>query len=615
MPRTTALLLVAAGILASATAPVPSAHAQNSSAEGALSATIGQDPDPDKGGGQFRESWEIADIADGIGLVDDSPKRRDATRAATPSITELAITSDPGSDNRYVADDEVEVMVTFSEAVTVTGQPRLTLLLGSPLWILLGRAERNANFARQPEPQKLAFAYTVEENDNDPDGVSVTADSLSLNGATIVDSDGATARISHDALAAQPLHLVDTVAPTVLDMIVDGRTLSIGYSEALDVTSIPGANRFEVQVEHAARTVSDVNVANKALTLTLATAVLPGEEVGVSYSAPHTSPTRDLAGHSAAGFALTAHEVVNETRPTVSIAAADDAVYEGTDVEFRLTRNGPVIDPLIVDVEVVDRGDFLEAETGTQTLAAAFETGKATTWLTLSTLNDIDYEAHAQVTGTIHHSSDYTVSSTNNSATVMVSDNDVPDTEVSIEAPTSVAESTGTLTVQVRATTIRDEVPHGPLSIIVSTADGTAVAGEHGDFTAIDAVVRFATDDFERVEVQGEQRHVHVATVETEIDIHDDAMPERDETFIDGVVRRVVGAMPLRDAPVEHEPDALAHAARGRRLAGAQQCGDDADDIVAGDGIDRSIGERRRVREAASPVRLVAAPRLPRTRA
>ena len=92
-------------------------------------------------------------------------------------------------------------------------------------------------------------------------------------------------------------------------------------------------------------------------------------------------------------------------------------------------------------------------------------------------------------------------------------------------------------------------------------------------------------------------------------------VPGAGQKGIDGVVRRVVGAMPLRDAPVEHEPDALAHAARGRRLAGPQQRGDDADDIVAGDGIDRSIGERRRVREAASPVRLVAAPRLPPARA
>ena len=91
--------------------------------------------------------------------------------------------------------------------------------------------------------------------------------------------------------------------------------------------------------------------------------------------------------------------------------------------------------------------------------------------------------------------------------------------------------------------------------------------------------------------------------------------PELGQKGIDGVARRVVGAMPLRDAPIEHEPDALAHAARGRRLAGPQQRGDDADDIVAGDGIDRSIGDRRRVREAASPVRLVSARRLPPVRA
>ena len=171
MPRTTALLLVAAGILASATAAAPSTHAQNSSAGGTFSATIGDDPDPDRGGRQFRESWEIANIADEIGLVEDSSKRRYTTRATTASITELAITSEPGSDNRYVAGDKIEITVSFSEAVTVTGQPRLTLLVGSPLWIVLGRATRNADFARQPEAEDLVFAY-LGANDNDADGGS-----------------------------------------------------------------------------------------------------------------------------------------------------------------------------------------------------------------------------------------------------------------------------------------------------------------------------------------------------------------------------------------------------------------------------------------------------------
>ena len=490
-----------------------------------MSLNLGHDPGPDEGRGRFSGIRQA-----GPGAIRDSAGRRYATRATTPSITGLAITSDPGSDDRYVSGDKIEVAVTFSEAVTVTGSPRLTLLLGSPFWIQLGRAARNADFARQSEPGTLVFAYTVTADDNDPDGVSVAADSLSLNGGTIIGGDGAAARRTHDALAAQPRHLVDTIAPTVLDIFVDGATLSIGYSEALDTSSVPGASRFRVRVGNALRSVSDVSVANRAVTLTLATAVLPGEEADVSYSA-QTDPIRDLAGHSAAGFAFSALEVVNETRPTVSIAAADDAVYEGTDVEFSLTRNGPVIASLIVDVEVVDRGSFLEFETNTQTLEVTFEAGNSTALLTLSTLSDLDYEAHAELTATVRPSSLYAVSTTDGSATVMISDNDAPETAVALEVPANVAETSGTLTVRVRATTIRDEVPHGAVSIILASADGTAVAGEDGDFTAIDTVIRFAAGDFERVEVEGEQRHVHVATVEKKIDIHDDAVAERDETF------------------------------------------------------------------------------------
>ena len=553
VPRAAALVVVAAGILASLIAPAPSAHAQDSSAGPRLSLNVGHDPDPDEGGGRFPEIRQAGRAATGTGLIGDSAGRRYATRATTPSITGLAITSDPGSDNRYVSRDKIEVLVTFSEAVTVTGSPRLTLLLGSPLWIQLGRAARHADFARQPEPRKLVFAYTVATDDSDPDGVSVAADSFSPNGGTIAGSDGAAARLTHDALAAQPRHLVDTVAPSVLNIFVDGRTLSIGYSEALDMSSVPAASRFRVHVDNAARSVSGVSVANKAVTLTLATAVLPGEEVDVSYSAPQTGPIRDLARHSAAGFALSALEVVNETRPTVSIAAADDAVYEGTDVEFRLTRNGPVIDSLIVDVDVVDGGNFLEFETSTQTLEVTFEAGNSTALLTLSTLSDLDYEAHAGATATVRPSSRYAVSTTDGSATVTISDNDVPETAVAMEVPASVAETSGTLTVRVRAATIRDEAPHSAVSIILASADGTAVAGEDGDFTAIETVVRFATGDFERVEVEGEQRHVHVATVEKKINIHDDAVAERDETFTlhlrqpGGVPRRIR----LPDSPTE----------------------------------------------------------------
>ena len=47
-----------------------------------------------------------------------------------PTIESVAVTSDPGGDGGYAIGDEIQVGLTFSEAVTVTGAPQLTLDVG-----------------------------------------------------------------------------------------------------------------------------------------------------------------------------------------------------------------------------------------------------------------------------------------------------------------------------------------------------------------------------------------------------------------------------------------------------------------------------------------------------
>ena len=47
-----------------------------------------------------------------------------------PTIESVAVTSDPGEDGGYAIDDEIQVGLTFSEAVTVTGAPQLNLDVG-----------------------------------------------------------------------------------------------------------------------------------------------------------------------------------------------------------------------------------------------------------------------------------------------------------------------------------------------------------------------------------------------------------------------------------------------------------------------------------------------------
>ena len=49
-----------------------------------------------------------------------------------PTIESVAVTSDPGVDGGYAVGDEIQVGLTFSEAVTVTGIPQTHPRRGRP---------------------------------------------------------------------------------------------------------------------------------------------------------------------------------------------------------------------------------------------------------------------------------------------------------------------------------------------------------------------------------------------------------------------------------------------------------------------------------------------------
>ena len=87
------------------------------------------------------------------------------------------------------------MLVEFDRAVAVTGSPQVALIIGTQT--------RDAGF-RGWDSQTLHFKYTVQEGDRDEDGVSISADALALNGATIMATDGTTAAdLRHAAVAAQ----------------------------------------------------------------------------------------------------------------------------------------------------------------------------------------------------------------------------------------------------------------------------------------------------------------------------------------------------------------------------------------------------------------------------
>ena len=93
-------------------------------------------------------------------------------QATTPTVSTVAVTSDPGSDNTYTTLDVITVGVTFSEAVTVTGTPQITLDIGG--------TEPTADYSGAgTAPGQLLFSYTVQPVDQDDDGVAAIRQQIS----------------------------------------------------------------------------------------------------------------------------------------------------------------------------------------------------------------------------------------------------------------------------------------------------------------------------------------------------------------------------------------------------------------------------------------------------
>ena len=124
-----------------------------------------------------------------------------------PSVTGVEVVSDAGQDSTYLLGDTIRVRLAFSEAVKVTGTPKLSIDMDPAEW---GRKEASYEGARDAAVLALTFAWTVVEPNWSPQGIAVLADSLALGGGTIVSAaTGEAAALGHAGRAHDPAHKVD----------------------------------------------------------------------------------------------------------------------------------------------------------------------------------------------------------------------------------------------------------------------------------------------------------------------------------------------------------------------------------------------------------------------
>ncbi|WP_141400505.1 DUF4347 domain-containing protein [Magnetospirillum sp. 15-1] len=151
------------------------------------------------------------------------------------------------ADGSYKVGDTISVQVDFSENVTVTGTPQLTLETGT--------TDRTVNYASGSGTSSLTFTYTVQAGDTTADLDYISTGALALNGGTIKDAAGNDATLTlaspgvANSLGNAKAIVVDGVAPTVSGVtsstangsykVGDTISVQVNFSESVTVTGTP----------------------------------------------------------------------------------------------------------------------------------------------------------------------------------------------------------------------------------------------------------------------------------------------------------------------------------------------------------------------------------------
>ncbi|MBE9099294.1 hypothetical protein [Vacuolonema iberomarrocanum] len=200
----------------------------------------------------FAAGADLTDVADNA--VDPTlPAAPDDNQTFTventpPQVVDVDFDGTATPDGTYGIGDDVTILVTFSEAVTVTGSPTLTLDSG-------GTATYNSS---SPDGTVLTFLYTVGagEDSADLDYGSTTA--LNLSGGTIADIATNAADLAlvapgdASSLSDDRDVVIDTTQPTVLSILrqdpalnptnADTLTFRVTFSEVVDPATVEAAD-------------------------------------------------------------------------------------------------------------------------------------------------------------------------------------------------------------------------------------------------------------------------------------------------------------------------------------------------------------------------------------
>ncbi|MFB2803333.1 Ig-like domain-containing protein [Shewanella seohaensis] len=226
-----------------------------------------------------------------------------------PTVTSVNSSTANGT---YKVGDAISIQVNFSEAITVTGTPQLTLETGT--------TDRIINYTSGSGTSTLTFSYTVQAGDTSADLDYVATNSLTSNGGTIQDAAGNNATLTlaspgaANSLGANKALVVDGVVPTVSSVnstTPDGAykagdviSIQVNFSESVTVNTGGGTPQLTLETGATDRAVSYASGSGSSQ-LTFSYTIQVGDNspdlnyVGINSLASNGGTIRDAAGNDA----------------------------------------------------------------------------------------------------------------------------------------------------------------------------------------------------------------------------------------------------------------------------------------------------------------------------
>ena len=262
-----------------------------------------------------------------------------------PTVSAVAISSATGIQASTLnAGDVVSVTVTMSEATSVAtsgGTPQVALNIGG--------TTVQAVYASGSGSTALVFNYTVLAGQTDANGISIAANSLLLNGGTLLDSAGNAATISHGPVADNAAYMVDTTAPTVAlvaptSFTGSGGAFTFNFSEAVtgfDATDIAVVGGTAATVAGSGLIFTSVispTASTTPLAFSVNVAAGAATDAAGNGSTAATAFTRSILVGTSANETLTVNDLLNNIflnaggDDTVKLSAATGSTAAATDV-------------------------------------------------------------------------------------------------------------------------------------------------------------------------------------------------------------------------------------------------------------------------------------------